>query len=51
MAFTSILVVSDAPLVAKAVSASLLYKSFILPPLISIELVEAMSIPPAISPS
>jgi 16S rRNA C1402 (ribose-2'-O) methylase RsmI len=36
VAFTSILVVSDAPLVARAVSASLLYKSFIVPPLRSI---------------
>ena len=51
VAFTSMLVVSEAPLVAKAVSASLLYKSFILPPLRSNELVEAMSMPPEISPS
>jgi len=52
VAFTSILEVSDAPLVARAVSASLLYKSFIVPPLRSIELDEVMSIPPAeISPS
>ena len=51
VAFTSILEVSDAPLVAKAVSASLLYKSFIVPPFRSKELDEAISIPPEISPS
>ena len=42
VAFTSILVVSDTLLVAKLASASLLYKSFIVPPFRSKELDEAI---------
>ncbi len=51
VAFTSILDVSETLLVDRAVSASLLYKSFMLPPLSSNAPVEAIFMPPEISPS
>ena len=51
VAFISILVESDTLLVDRAVSASLLYKSFMLPPLRSNAPEEAICNPPERSPS